>query len=50
MMLSAFGIGMAWATAIIPFYDCHISNIVEIYNNEDHKKYIIQFSYIYSFQ
>lgn len=30
LMLSAFGVGMAWATAIIPFADCNISDIVEI--------------------
>lgn len=30
VMLSAFGVGMAWATAIIPFQDCKISDIVEI--------------------
>lgn len=30
MMLSAFGVGMAWGTAIIPFVDCKISDIVEI--------------------
>lgn len=30
LMMSAFGVGMAWATAIIPFVDCKISDIVEI--------------------
>lgn len=30
LMLSAFGVGMAWATAIVPFVDCKISDIVEI--------------------
>lgn len=30
LMLSAFGVGMAWATAIIPFKDCKISKMVEI--------------------
>lgn len=30
LMLSAFGVGMAWATAIVPFVDCKISKIVEI--------------------
>lgn len=30
IMLSAFGVGMAWATAIVPFVDCNISDIVEI--------------------
>ena len=30
LMLSAFGVGMAWATAFVPFVDCKISNIVEI--------------------
>lgn len=30
VMLSAFGVGMAWATAIISLDNCHISDIVEI--------------------
>lgn len=30
LMLSAFGVGMAWATAIVPFVDCKISDIVEL--------------------
>lgn len=30
LMLSAFGVGMTWATAIVPFVDCRISNIVEL--------------------
>ena len=30
LMMSAFGVGMAWATAIVPFVDCRISEIVEI--------------------
>ena len=30
LLLSAFGVGMSWATAIVPFVDCHISEIVEI--------------------
>lgn len=30
LMLSAFGVGMAWATAIVPFVDCRISDIVEL--------------------
>jgi 3-oxoacyl-[acyl-carrier-protein] synthase-3 len=30
LMMSAFGVGMAWATAIVPFVDCRISDIVEI--------------------
>ncbi len=30
IMMSAFGVGMAWGTAIVPFVDCRISNIVEI--------------------
>jgi 3-oxoacyl-[acyl-carrier-protein] synthase-3 len=29
-MLSAFGVGMAWATAIVPFVDCQVSDIVEV--------------------
>lgn len=30
LMMSAFGVGMAWATAIVPFEGCKISEIVEI--------------------
>ena len=30
LLLSAFGVGMAWATAIVPFVDCRISDIVEV--------------------
>lgn len=30
ILMSAFGVGMAWATAIVPFADCRISDIVEI--------------------
>lgn len=30
LFLSAFGVGMTWATAIVPFVDTHISDIVEV--------------------
>ena len=30
LMLNAFGVGMAWSTAIVPFVDCKISDIVEV--------------------
>jgi len=30
LMLSAFGVGMTWGTAIVPFVDCRISDIVEV--------------------
>ena len=30
IMMSAFGVGMAWATAVVPFVNCRISEIVEI--------------------
>lgn len=30
LLLSAFGVGMAWASAIVPFHDCKISDVVEI--------------------
>ena len=30
ILISAFGVGMSWATAIIPFVDCKISDIVEV--------------------
>lgn len=34
LMLSAFGVGMAWGTAIVPFADCRISDIVEVENGK----------------
>lgn len=30
LMLSAFGVGMTWATAIVPFVDTKISEVVEV--------------------
>jgi len=30
LLLSAFGVGMTWADAIVPFVDCKISDIVEV--------------------
>lgn len=30
LLMSAFGVGMTWASAIIPFKDLHISDIVEL--------------------
>lgn len=30
LLLSAFGVGMTWATAVVPFVDCNISDIVEV--------------------
>ena len=30
LLLSAFGVGMTWATGIVPLVDCRISNIVEV--------------------
>lgn len=32
LMLSAFGVGMTWATGIVPFVDTKISEIVEVEN------------------
>ena len=34
IMLSAFGVGMTWATAILNFVDCKISDIVEVENGQ----------------
>lgn len=34
LLLSAFGVGMTWATGIVPFVDCHLSDIVEVENGE----------------
>ena len=30
LLMSAFGVGMTWATGIVPFVDCKISDVVEI--------------------
>ena len=30
LLLSAFGVGMCWATGFVPFVDCRISEIVEV--------------------
>lgn len=30
LLMSAFGVGMTWASAIVPFEDCQISGIVEV--------------------
>lgn len=30
LLLSAFGVGMTWATGLVPFVDCKISEIVEV--------------------
>jgi 3-oxoacyl-[acyl-carrier-protein] synthase-3 len=32
LLMSAFGVGMTWASGIVPFIDCHISDIVEVEN------------------
>jgi 3-oxoacyl-[acyl-carrier-protein] synthase-3 len=34
LLLSAFGVGMTWATAIVPFVDTKISDIVEVCEGE----------------
>jgi 3-oxoacyl-[acyl-carrier-protein] synthase-3 len=34
LLLSAFGVGMTWATGIVPFVDCKISVIVEVENGK----------------
>lgn len=34
LLMSAFGVGMTWATAIVPFVDCKISEIVEVENGK----------------
>lgn len=30
LLLSGFGVGMSWASAVVPFVDCHITDLVEI--------------------
>ena len=32
LFMSAFGVGMTWANAIVPFFDLKISDIVEVEN------------------
>ena len=32
LLMSAFGVGMTWASGVIPFVDCNISDIVEVEN------------------
>lgn len=32
LLMSAFGVGMTWASGVIPFVDCKISDIVEVEN------------------
>ena len=34
ILMSAFGVGMSWSTAILPFVDCKISDIVEVKNGK----------------
>ena len=34
LLMSAFGVGMTWATAIVPFVNCRISDIVEVENGQ----------------
>lgn len=34
LLLSAFGVGMTWATGLVPFCDCRISKIVEVENGK----------------
>ena len=30
LLLSAFGVGMTWGTAVVPFRDLRISDLVEV--------------------
>jgi len=32
LLMSAFGVGMTWASGVVPFVDCKISDIVEVEN------------------
>ena len=34
VLLSAFGVGMTWATGVLSFVDCKISDIVEVENGQ----------------
>jgi len=34
LLMSAFGVGMAWCTCTVPFVDCKISDIVEVENGQ----------------
>ena len=34
LLMSAFGVGMTWATGIVQFVDCKISDIIEVSNGK----------------
>lgn len=34
LLISAFGVGMTWATAVMRFVDCRISDIIEVENGQ----------------
>lgn len=40
LLLSAFGVGMTWATGIVPFVDTKISDIVEVENGQPVDEYL----------
>lgn len=40
LMLSAFGVGMTWATGIVSFVDTKISDIVEVENGQPVEEYL----------
>lgn len=40
LLLSAFGVGMTWATGIVSFADTHISDIVEVENGQPVDKHL----------
>ena len=40
LMLSAFGVGMTWATGVVSFCDTRISAIVEVANGQPVDEYL----------
>lgn len=42
LLLSAFGVGMTWATGIVPFVETKISDIVEVENGLPKDKYLLR--------
>lgn len=40
LMMSAFGVGMTWATGIVPFVDTKLSDIVEVENGQPCDEYL----------
>ena len=40
LMMSAFGVGMTWATGVVSFCDTRISDVVEVENGQPCDEYL----------